>query len=104
MILHRTRATGLAALATCTAALLALGGCAGQQSLSDMPGLADVRPLGPDGQKCFDFCASSEVACKDMCPEGGDFVGECHTDCLTDTKYCLADCPNLQRPEPAPKN
>lgn len=65
------------------------------------PGLADVRVLGSKGQKCYDFCASAEAACKQMCPTSE--VGECRDDCLTDTKDCLEECPELWRP-PRPEN
>lgn len=98
-------------LALAGAALSAAAGCeATMKSFHDMPGmgerdtrptLAEVRVLGPNGRKCYDFCASAEAACKEMCPDST--VGECRDDCVTDTKGCLEDCPELQRPVPPPK-
>lgn len=87
------------------AALTTLGGCAwtaaGRAAADPRPGLADVRVLGPKGQKCFDFCAQSEASCKGMCPGGTH--GECDLDCEADSRECLTDCPELQRPV-SPKN
>lgn len=77
-----------------------LGGCAvtalEKAAVDPRPGLADVRVLGPKGRKCFDFCASQEAGCKHMCPKGTH--GECALDCEADTRECLSDCPELQRP------
>ena len=72
----------------------------GMGELDTRPGLADVRVLGPKGQKCYDYCSTSEASCKHICPRS---EGSCQEDCVTDTKNCLADCPELQRPEPSPK-
>lgn len=86
-----------------TGLVLWLGGCAvtaqEKAALDPRPGLADVRVLGPKGRKCFDFCASQEAGCKHMCPGGTH--GECAPDCEADTRECLSDCPELQRPLPA---
>ena len=65
------------------------------------PGLADVKPLGPAGRKCFEFCAGQEVSCRQMCPSGA--YGECRQDCEADTRECLEGCPDLLRPEPPHK-
>ena len=70
-------------------------GCPTQKQLARMPGLGDVTPLGPAGKKCYDFCAQSKVQCDTMCPHGGDI---CPDDCITESKVCLEDCPDLQRP------
>ena len=87
-------------LCAVAALLAALGGCAytaaGIAAADPRPGLADVRVLGPKGQKCFDFCAQSEASCKGMCPGGSH--GECRMDCEADSRECLSDCPELQRP------
>ena len=91
-------AVGLFATAGCASAMNSIHSMPGMGKLDTRPGLADVRVLGPKGQKCYDFCAQSEVSCKHMCPSGT--VGECKDDCVTDTKGCLADCPELERPEP----
>jgi hypothetical protein len=61
-----------------------------------MPGLADVTPIGPKGKQCYQYCAQAEAACREMCPRTG---GLCADDCVIDTKQCLADCPELQRPQ-----
>lgn len=83
----------------------AAAGCAytaaGIAAADPRPGLADVRVLGPKGQKCFDFCAQSEASCKGMCPGGTH--GECPLDCEADSRECLSDCPELQRPIPPKK-
>ena len=78
----------------------ALAGCPTKQQLDAMPGLADVTPTVPHGHKCYEFCAESDVECKHMCPHT---IGPCHEDCVADTKLCLADCPELLRPEPKSK-
>ena len=80
--------------------MLALAGCPTQQQLDALPGLSEVRPLGPAGQKCYQFCSQSQVACREMCPHS---EGICQDDCEIDVKECLVDCPELQRPEPPPK-
>jgi hypothetical protein len=90
---HRTVSRFLVAAAV---ASLCLAGCPTQKELAKMPTLSQVRPLGPKGQECYDFCAQAEVACKDMCPGGTH--GDCPDDCVRDTKMCLKDCPEMQRP------
>jgi hypothetical protein len=108
---QRTR-TGSARIVLAAGVMAIAAGCAAvQQSFTKMPGmgeldtrpgLADVRPLGARGQKCYDFCATSEASCKHMCPTSE--VGECRDDCVTDTKNCLEECPDLWRPAPPPPN
>lgn len=74
-------------------ALATLAGCPTPKQLAAMPGLADVTPTGPEGRRCYDFCAQAEVSCKHICPKGGQI---CADDCVRDTKLCLKDCPELQ--------
>jgi hypothetical protein len=99
------RVSPLIPLVVAATLALAFAGCAitaAEIAAKDQrPGLADVRVLGPKGRKCFDFCAQSEAACKHMCPGGTH--GECRADCEADTRNCLEDCPELQRPLPPPK-
>lgn len=93
-----------AILPICFAAVV-LAGCAvtaAEKAARDpRPGLADVKPLGPAGRKCFEFCAGQEVSCRQMCPSGA--YGECRQDCEADTRECLEGCPDLLRPEPPHK-
>jgi len=93
-----TRPTVLVSLVVLVA--IAASGCAytaaGRAAEDPRPGLADVRVMGPKGRKCFDFCAVSESSCKQMCPSGTH--GECQLDCEADSRTCLEECPELQRP------
>lgn len=67
--------------------------------IDSKPGLADVRVLGPKGQQCYDFCAVSHSNCHDMCPRTSNHEDyDCADDCVSDSKVCLEDCPELQRP------
>jgi hypothetical protein len=93
--------TGITMIGGCAAVKGSFTRMPGMGELDTRPALGDVRPLGPQGQKCFDFCATSEAACKHMCPMSE--VGECRDDCVTDTKNCLEECPELWRP-PLPAN
>ncbi|HXC50595.1 MAG TPA: hypothetical protein VN634_06925 [Candidatus Limnocylindrales bacterium] len=69
--------------------------------MDEKPGLGDVRVLGPKGQKCYDFCATSHANCDEMCPRTSNHEDyDCADDCLSDSKVCLEDCPELQRPLP----
>jgi len=99
----RSRQARRFALATALGAATLLAGCATtREQLLAQPGLKDVRPIGAKGQKCYDFCSQAEVSCRHMCPRHS-FVGDCEEDCEIDTKGCLADCPEMWRPEPPPK-
>lgn len=74
-----------------------LGGCSAQLSPDELPGLGEVTPTGPKGKKCFDVCAHAHVACDEMCPAS---IGICQEECTVESKECLVDCPELQRPAP----
>jgi len=102
MIFHASASLTRAALtaALLAAAMTTITGCTNQKELQALPTLADVKPIGPKGQKCYDFCAQAEVSCKHMCPKS---EGLCQEDCVIDTKYCLRDCPELLRPQPKPE-
>jgi hypothetical protein len=79
----------------------ACGGCVfmNQYYTDSMPGLADVRVMGPQGQKCYDSCAVSHANCQHMCPRTEYREKfDCADDCVTDSKLCLDGCPELQRP------
>jgi hypothetical protein len=84
-----------ARVAALAAVALLASGCPTQEQLAHMPGLGDVTPLGPDGKKCYDHCAQLKVHCDHMCPNS---MGICREDCVTESKICLKDCPELQRP------
>lgn len=86
-----------AAMAVVAFALLTAAGCASQQDLLAMPGLADVSPTGPKGKKCYDRCSHAQASCKHMCPKS---EGLCQEDCELDTKFCLRDCPELMNHNP----
>jgi len=102
MVRRKTRLPKMLAAVVAAGALVAAAGCTMPNShvlTQSMPGLADVRVLGPKGQKCYDFCAVSHAECQHMCPHTSkheDF--DCADDCETDVKHCLAGCPELQRP------
>ena len=84
-------------LASFLLGLTILGGCSTHTSTDDLPGLGEVMPTGPKGKKCFDVCAHAHVACDEMCPAS---IGICQEECTVESKECLVDCPELQRPAP----
>jgi hypothetical protein len=84
----------------CATFVAAASGCTVKtphQYIEEKPGLADVRILGPKGQQCYDFCAVSHANCHEMCPRTKNHEDyDCADDCVTDSKVCLEDCPELQ--------
>lgn len=91
----RTRAA--LAIAVLAFATVSTTGCASQQELLAMPGLADMSATGPKGKKCYDKCAHAEFSCKGICPKS---LGLCQEDCELDSKFCLRDCPELKNHNP----
>lgn len=86
------RPAAVLAILLASTAVVATPGCTQQKKLLNMPTLHEVSPTGPKGKKCYDRCAHAEVSCRHMCPQT---EGLCQEDCVTDTKWCLSECPEL---------
>ena len=75
-------------------ALLSFAACSAAKETAELPGLHDLRPIGPAGQNCYETCSRKYNNCASMCPHAS---ADCTDECMAHTKTCLAACPELTR-------